>query len=141
MHEYLADVIDFTDPISTNLPPETVAEAQAALLRNDASFIRNLTGSFTLLARSGKKVRLARSMDRPLRYFLSKRVDGPALIVAHRIDEIHAWLEANNFQTQFHPSYTRMVPAHFIVEIQLIGCPDPDPTYTRFFEPGRTKIG
>jgi len=28
-----------------------------------------------------------------------------------------------------------MVPAHYVVEIQLIGCPDPDPTYTRFFTP------
>ena len=28
--------------------------------------------------------------------------------------------------------YTRMVPAHFVTEILLIGCPDPDPTYTRF---------
>ena len=28
-----------------------------------------------------------------------------------------------------------MVPAHHVVEIQLIGCPDPDPIYTRFFTP------
>ena len=28
---------------------------------------------------------------------------------------------------QFHPSYTRMVPAHYVVEIALVGCPDPDP--------------
>jgi len=33
------------------------------------------------------------------------------------------------------PSYTRMVPAHHVVEIQLVGCPDPDPVYTRFFTP------
>jgi asparagine synthase (glutamine-hydrolysing) len=28
-----------------------------------------------------------------------------------------------------------MVPAHHVVELQLIGCPDPDPVYTRFFSP------
>jgi asparagine synthase (glutamine-hydrolysing) len=28
-----------------------------------------------------------------------------------------------------------MVPAHYVVEIQLVGCPDPDPVYTRFFTP------
>ena len=28
-----------------------------------------------------------------------------------------------------------MVPAHYVVELQLIGCPDPDPVYTRFFDP------
>jgi asparagine synthase (glutamine-hydrolysing) len=29
------------------------------------------------------------------------------------------------------------VPAHHIVEVQLVGCPDPNPTYTRFFTPAR----
>jgi radical SAM enzyme (TIGR01210 family) len=33
-----------------------------------------------------------------------------------------------------------MVPAHYVVEIQLIGCPDPDPTYTRFFTPERNAL-
>src|SRR5207249_1294132 len=44
------------------------------------------------------------------------------------------------FESQFHPSYTRMVPAHYVVEIQLVGCPDPDPTYTRFFHPRRPGL-
>ena len=30
-----------------------------------------------------------------------------------------------------------MVPAHYVVEIALVGCPDPDPVYTRFFTPAR----
>ncbi len=33
-----------------------------------------------------------------------------------------------------------MVPAHYIVELALVGCPDPDPTYTRFFTPGRGTL-
>ncbi len=33
-----------------------------------------------------------------------------------------------------------MVPAHYLVEIQLVGCPDPDPTYTRFFTPTRNAL-
>jgi asparagine synthase (glutamine-hydrolysing) len=33
-----------------------------------------------------------------------------------------------------------MVPAHYLVEIQLVGCPDPDPTYTRFFTPQRNAL-
>jgi asparagine synthase (glutamine-hydrolysing) len=28
-----------------------------------------------------------------------------------------------------------MVPAHYLVELSLVGCPDPDPAYTRFFTP------
>jgi len=30
-----------------------------------------------------------------------------------------------------------MVPAHHVVALQLIGCPDPDPVYTRFFTPSQ----
>jgi asparagine synthase (glutamine-hydrolysing) len=30
-----------------------------------------------------------------------------------------------------------MVPAHYLLELALVGCPDPDPTYTRFFTPRR----
>ena len=33
-----------------------------------------------------------------------------------------------------------MVPAHYIVELALVGCPDPDPIYTRFFTPGRATL-
>ena len=78
---------------------------------------------------------MARSLDRPMRYFLAKRSAGPVLIVASRIDTIYNWLRSENLEAQFHPSYTRMVPAHHVVELQLIGCPDPDPVYTRFFTP------
>jgi asparagine synthase (glutamine-hydrolysing) len=34
-----------------------------------------------------------------------------------------------------------MVPAHHVVELQLIGCPDPDPVYTRFFTPVQAVQG
>ena len=55
--------------------------------------------------------------------------------MAPRIDAIFDWLKSEGLDGQFHPSYTRMVPAHHVVELQLIGCPDPDPVYTRFFTP------
>ena len=83
---------------------------------------------------------MARSLDRPLRYFLAKRQEGPVLIVAARIDTIYNWLKAEGLEAQFHPSYTRMVPAHYVVEFQLIGCPDPDPVYTRFFTPSQAVL-
>ena len=35
-------------------------------------------------------------------------------------------------EDQFHPSYTRMVPAHYVVEIALVGCQTAN---TRFFTP------
>jgi asparagine synthase (glutamine-hydrolysing) len=140
MHHYVEDVIDLIDPALNRIHNMTVDEASARILNGTPEQVREIDGSFALLARNGKTVRLARSMDRPMRYFLAKRHEGPALVVADRIDRIYDWLKSKNFDNQFHPSYTRMVPAHYVVELQLIGCPDPDPTYTRFFTPQREKL-
>src|SRR5205085_8562078 len=90
---------------------------------------------------SGHLVRMARSIGRPLRYFVAKRAEGPALVAAERIDAIHDWLRKEGLADQFHPSYTRMVPAHHITEVALVGCPDPSPTYRRFFSPTRNTLG
>jgi len=140
MHQYLERVVDLLDPAGNRIYNITVDEARARVLNGTPQSICQIEGSFALVAREGKRVRLARSLDRPMRYFLAKRAEGPALIVADRIDAIHAWLKSEGFENQFHPSYTRMVPAHYVIELQLIGCPDPDPVYTRFFDPQRNKL-
>ncbi len=137
---YVERVVDLIDPKLNRILNMDVEEARRRVLAADANAVREIDGSFALLARDGKTVRMARSLDRPMRYFLAKRQEGPALIVADRIDAIHAQLQREGLADQFHPSYTRMVPAHYIIEIQLIGCPDPDPTYTRFFEPQRNSL-
>jgi asparagine synthase (glutamine-hydrolysing) len=140
MDHYIEQLVDLTDPAANQIFNMTVEEARERILRGTPESVREITGSFALVARSGKTVRLARSLDRPMRYFLAKRAEGPALIVADRIDAIHKWLQAEGFADQFHPSYTRMAPAHYVTEIQLIGCPDPDPVYTRFFNPQRNRF-
>jgi asparagine synthase (glutamine-hydrolysing) len=140
MHQYVEDVIDLTDPALNQIHNMSVDEARRRVLEGTPEEVREIDGSFALLARNGKTVRLARSMDRPMRYFLAKRHEGPALVVSDRIDRIYDWLKSKGFENQFHPSYTRMVPAHYVIELQLIGCPDPDPTYTRYFTPEREKL-
>ncbi|MSU85265.1 MAG: asparagine synthetase B family protein, partial [Pedosphaera sp.] len=136
MHpEYVERVVNLLDPTLNRLRNVSQAEAVERVLSGDAARVAEIDGSFALLARNGKTVRMARSLDRPMRYFLAKRAEGPALIVADRMDAIHAQLQLEGLADQFHPSYTRMVPAHYVVEIQLIGCPDPDPVYTRYFNP------
>src|SRR6266478_1758462 len=140
MHSYIERVVDLLDPSLNQIHNMTCEEARQRVLSGKAKAVREIDGSFALLARDGKTIRLARSMDRPMRYFLAKRAAGPALIVADRIDAIFNQLKAEGLEGQFHPSYTRMVPAHYIVEIQLIGCPDPDPTYTRYFTPRRNSL-
>ncbi|HYE32065.1 MAG TPA: asparagine synthase-related protein [Methylomirabilota bacterium] len=135
MNQHLSEVINLLEPESTSLLGASREEAEALLWSDDAEALGKLHGSFCLLAQHGKTVRMARSLDRPMRYFLAKKAAGPALIVANRIDVIRDFLRAYGMDGQFHPTYTRMVPAHYRVEIQLVGCPDPDPVYTRFFTP------
>ena len=113
--EYLERVVDLLDPASNRIFNMTTEEARQRLLGGSPEAVRGIDGSFALLAREGKRVRMARSLDRPMRYFLAKRAEGPALIVADRIDVIYAWLKSEGFENQFHPSYTRMVPAHHVV--------------------------
>jgi asparagine synthase (glutamine-hydrolysing) len=132
---YIERVVDLTEPESNLIYNMSVANARGLLFEQQAESVLRIGGSFALLAKSGKTVRMARSLDRPMRYFLAKRQEGPALIVASRVDTIFEWLKAEGLGGQFHPSYTRMVPAHHVVELQLVGCPDPDPVYMRFFTP------
>ena len=140
MNHYIEQLADLIDPSSNRIYNMTVPAARDRVLSGSPQAVREIDGSFALIARAGKMVRMARSMDRPMRYFLAKRAEGPALVVADRIDAIYAWLKSEGFESQFHPSYTRMVPAHHVIEIQLVGCPDPDPTYTRFFDPQRNAF-
>ena len=116
------------------------SEARRWLLAGDSEAVLGIDGSFALIAQDGERVVLARSLDRPMRYFLAKAADGPVLIVAERIDEIAAELARRGWAAQFHPSYTRMVPAHHATTLRLIGCPDPNPVYRRFFDPPRGTL-
>lgn len=140
MLQHIERVVDLLDPGLNHIFNMDVEEARRRVLSGDPAAVRAIEGSFALVAREGITVRLARSMDRPMRYFLAKRQEGPALFVADRIDALQRALAEEGLEEQFHPSYTRMVPAHYIVELRLVGCPDPDPTYTRFFTPRREAL-
>src|ERR1700694_2237726 len=137
---YVERVVDLTEPQANQLFGLTTEAARQIVLKSPAHEVSKISGSFALVARCGKTVKMARSLDRPMRYFLAKRQKGPVLIVAHRIDAIHNWLKSEHLDGQFHPSYTRMVPAHHVVELQLVGCPDSDPGYTRFFTPQSNSL-
>ena len=136
----ISRIIDLTDPAGNRIYNMTVEEARALLAGGDADAVTRIDGEFALVGQQGKTVRLARTISRLLRYFIAKWRDGPILIVADRIDAIRRQLTALGLEDQFHPSYTRMVPAHHVVRIELVGCPDPNPTYTRFFHPTRNSL-
>ncbi|HET9776575.1 MAG TPA: asparagine synthase-related protein [Gemmatimonadaceae bacterium] len=133
----ISRIINLIPKESQRLWSTDESEALRRMLASDVNGVLRLDGSFALVAQEGERVLLARSLDRPLRYFLAKATDGPVLIVAERIDEIAAELARRGWSSQFHPSYTRMVPAHHLTTLRLVGCPDPNPVHQRFFDPPR----
>jgi asparagine synthase (glutamine-hydrolysing) len=136
----IAEVINLIPDASQRLWSGDLNSARRAILDTDSAGVLEIHGSFALAAQEGERVVLARSLERPLRYFLAKAADGPVLIVAERIDEIRAELVRRGWGDQFHPSYTRMAPAHHVTTLRLIGCPDPNPVYTRVFDPPRGTL-
>ena len=131
------NLLDYDKNIIFNMTPE---EVSAAITSGDAARVRAIDGQFAIVEKVGQEVFMARSIGRPMRYFLAKQTAGPLLVVAERMDEIYEFLKSKNLHYQFHPSYTRMVPAHFVVRLEVIGCPDPNPVYTRFFAPQRNQL-
>ncbi len=133
-------VVDLLDPAGNVLIGTTLEQARSAVRSGNVEAVRQIGGQFAILEQSGKTLRMARSIGRPMRYFLAKRAEGPALIVAERMDEIADQLKKEGLFDQFRPAYTRMVPAHHLLELQLVGCPDPNPKLHRFFAPPRNRL-
>jgi asparagine synthase (glutamine-hydrolysing) len=138
--EYVNRVVDLTDPAKDIIYNMSRDEAVELVKSGDAAAVRRIDGQFALVAVEGKTIRLARSIGRPLRFFIAKLKDGPCLVLAERIDTIYAYLKEQGLDDQFHPSYTRMAPAHYVTSIELLGCPDPAPVYRRFFTPRRNRF-
>jgi len=132
-------VTDLTKPEKNMIYNMTHEDAVEAVRSGNVEAVRKIDGQFSLVSVDGRTIRMARSIGRPIRYFIAKRPGGPELVVAERIDTIFEYLKKENLDHQFHPSYTRMVPAHYITKIELLGCPDPNPVYDRFFKPEKNK--
>jgi asparagine synthase (glutamine-hydrolysing) len=133
----LHDFVSLIDPSENQIFNMSEDEAEALIASGDPKKVRDIEGSFAIVHKSGQQVYLARSIGRPMRYFMAKQESGPLLIVAERIDEIHDYLKELGYGNQFRPDYTRMVPAHYLVRLDVVGCPDPNPQFDRYFEPKR----
>ena len=130
--ERLVDLVGVRKSGSSDVGDALVADAVRA---GDVDALAAIDGHFAATAREGRTVRLARTLGFPLRYFVAKMYHGPILIAAERMDQIFAWCQEQRIGWQFDPAYTRMVPAHYLVEVDQVGCPDPAPRYQRFFTP------
>jgi asparagine synthase (glutamine-hydrolysing) len=139
-NQYVNNVTDLTNPEKNVIYNMSHEEAVNIVRSGNADAVRTIDGQFSLVSVEGKTIRMARSIGRPIRYFIAKRPAGPELVIAERIDVIFNYLKKEGLDHQFHPSYTRMAPAHYITKIELLGCPDPNPVYERFFKPERNKF-
>jgi asparagine synthase (glutamine-hydrolysing) len=128
-------LVDLAGVQQSGLTGATVEQVHQAIQTADVAALGRTDGHFSGVARQGQTVRLARTIGSPLRYFVAKMFHGPFLVVADRIDHLYEWCREQKIGWQFDPMYTRMIPAHTLVEIDQIGCPDPAPRYHRFFEP------
>lgn len=137
---YVGNVVDLTNPGKNVIYNMTHEEAVNVVKSGNTEAVRSIDGQFCLVSVDGKTVRMARSIGRPIRYFIAKKAAGPVLIIAERIDVIYDYLKKEGLDDQFHPSYSRMAPAHYITKIELLGCPDPNPVYERFFTPLRNRF-
>ncbi len=135
MHSGVERLVDWVGPRETGLTGAALSEVEAAVRSADVGRLEASDGHFAVAARDGQTVRLARTIGLPLRYFVAKRYHGPFLVVADRIDRLYEYCCEQKIGWQFDPQYTRMIPAHCLVEIDQVGCPDPNPRYHRFFSP------
>jgi asparagine synthase (glutamine-hydrolysing) len=135
MLEGVDRLVDLGGTRSAGLAGATQSQVEEWTSRCDSSALGSTDGHFAAVGRDGKTVRLARTIGIPLRYFVAKMYHGPYLVVADRMDRIFEWCREQRIAWQFEPAYTRMVPAHHVVELDQVGCPDPVPRYQRFFEP------
>jgi asparagine synthase (glutamine-hydrolysing) len=135
MLEGIDRLVDLVGTRSVGLTGAVDAQVAEWTARCDSTGLAETDGHFAAVGRDGRTVRLARTIGIPLRYFVAKMYHGPFLVVGERMDRIFAWCQEQRIAWQFEPAYTRMVPAHYIVELDQVGCPDPAPRYRRFFDP------
>ncbi len=128
-------LVDLVGPRESGLTGAALAEVEQAVDGLDLARLAATDGHFAAVSRDGQTVRLARTIGLPLRYFVAKRYHGPYLVVADRMERIYEYCCEQKIGWQFDPLYTRMIPAHHVVEIDQVGCPDPNPRYHRFFNP------
>ena len=128
----LANLVDLPAVALTGCTTEQIRSAVESC---DVAALGRTDGHFAAVERDGKTVRMARTIGQPLRYFVAKMYHGPYLVAAERMDQLFAWCQEQRIGWQFDPAYTRMVPAHYLVEVDQVGCPDPAPRYHRFFNP------
>lgn len=73
---YVSKVVDLTNPKKNVIYNMTHEEAVNIVKSGDVEAVRKIDGQFALVSVEGKTIKMARSIGRPLRYFIAKRAAG-----------------------------------------------------------------
>ncbi len=109
-----------------------------ALKSVDSSTLNSIDGHFGIVLEDNNKVKLARTIGVILRYFIAKIDNEFCVVVSDRIDKIYEFCKEHGIADEFDPYYTRMVPAHYLVEIDLAS--ECKITYRRFLSDPKEKL-
>ena len=75
--QYISKVVDLTDPSKNVIYNMSHDEAVDIVRSGDVEEVRKIDGQFCLISVEGKTIRMARSIGRPIRYFIAKQAVGP----------------------------------------------------------------
>ena len=75
--QYISKVVDLTDPSKNVIYNMSHEEAVDIVRSGDVEEVRKIDGQFCLISVEGKTIRMARSIGRPIRYFIAKQAVGP----------------------------------------------------------------
>ncbi|MEX2601439.1 MAG: hypothetical protein WD355_07315, partial [Balneolaceae bacterium] len=73
MDKQIADYVNLLDASHNQIFNMTPEEAEERVLSGDPERVREIDGIFAIVAKKGQQVLLARSIGRPMRYFLAKQ--------------------------------------------------------------------
>ena len=116
-HQYIERVVDLSDSRKNIIYNMSNDQAVEIVKSGDTDRVREIDGQFALVSVDGKTIRMARSIGRPLRYFIAKQTAGPCLIIAERIDTIHDHLKKEGLDDQFVEHFL-----HFFLRVFGVGC-------------------
>jgi len=133
-------LVDLIDPTANLFLNGSQSQADDAIKSGNVEQLRRVNGQYALLQSAGTLLRMARTIARPMRYYSADFADKSFLVVAERIDEISDFLVKQGWDSTFDSAQTRMVPAHYLCEIDLDKSSDIAPRYERFLNPVRNRL-
>ena len=140
-HLPISRVINLIPDESQRLWTVGESEARRRLLAGESDAVLELDGSFALVAQDGERVVLARSLDRPMRYFLAKasRRAGADRRRADRRDRSGA-RDAADGQRSSTRATRAWCPRTTSRRCGWSAAPIPNPVHRRFFDPPRGML-